>query len=91
MKGFFWGRTCSGLLVRMMKRHEDRWVRVLQLGTRVTVLVDVGPVGEPVKCEVCGKPVARIYDTCADGHKSLSEPYCADRHPSSLAKFMLKK
>lgn len=87
MRGFLWSRACSRRLARLMRRHEDRWLRVLQLGTRVTVLVDVGPVGKPVECKVCGRPVARVLDTCSTGHNVLNEPYCKEHHPSPLARY----
>lgn len=49
----------------------------------MTVIVDRGPVGEPMECQVCGK---RLYDTCATGHNRLNEPYCREHHPSPLVR-----
>lgn len=88
MRNFFWGRACSRRVGRLMSKHEERWLRVLQLGSRVTLLVDMGPVGEPVECQVCGKPVVRVYNTCSTGHRSLNEPFCREHHPSPLARHL---
>ena len=79
-------RTCSRRIGKAMARHEEGWLRVLQLGSRVTVIVDRGPVGEPMECEVCGKPVKRLLDTCATEHNRLNEPYCREHHPSPVVR-----
>lgn len=39
---WFTVRTCSRTFARIMARHEDRHVRVIQLGKRVSMLVDLG-------------------------------------------------
>lgn len=79
------GKTCSRRLSRLLAQHEERWVRVLQLGRRVTLLVDVGPVGATTTCVVCGRKVLRIYNSCSAGHYIVSEPYCRNHHPSPIA------
>ena len=38
---WFASKTCSRNVARIMARHEDRHVRVLQLGKRVSMLVDL--------------------------------------------------
>lgn len=83
----FWGKTCSRRIAALMSRHEDRWVRVLQISQRVTILVDLESVGEPTECVVCGRKVHRVFDTCSTQHNQLNEPYCREHHPNSLAKW----
>lgn len=82
------GKTCSRRLSRLLAKHEERWVRVLQLGRRVTVLVDAGPVGEPTACVVCGRKVLRICDSCSTGHNIVNEPYCRYHHPNPIAQWV---
>lgn len=43
---WFAGKTCSRNIARIMARHEDRHVRVIQLGKRVSMLVDLNKATE---------------------------------------------
>lgn len=88
MSAIFWAKTCSRQLGRVLTKHEERWIRVLQLGQRVTVLVDVGPVGEPTTCTVCGSKALRVYDGCSTGHNVLNKPYCREHHPDPIARWV---
>lgn len=47
---WFAAKTCSRNVARLIARHEDRYVRVVQLGSRVSLLVDLSVVS-PAQCD----------------------------------------